>query len=230
MMDTDLFFCGFTKPVRRIGKVSLILAIVASFLPAAYISVVYGAVAPLHVVMGGWLLILSNQATMYVVEPISYYPTLGEAGTYMSFLSGAVMGIRVPACAAAMDAVGVDPGTRRGEVISTIAIAGSVIASLVFGLVAIVIGQGLLDILPAPIKVGLNFILPASYGAIITGYMKKNVPVGVFGLLLGFVLNISPLPSFMRQILAVVLCIVFGLLLFKLEHKKEMNTGERKNT
>ena len=60
--------------------------------------------------------------------------------------------------------------------------------------------------------------------------MKKNVPVGVFGLLLGFVLNISPLPSFMRQILAVVLCIVFGLLLFKLEHKKEMNAGERKNT
>lgn len=219
-MEHDAYFDKFTKPVRKIGKVSMVLAILLSFLPAIYISVFYGAIAPISVVLGGWLLIASNQATMYVVEPVSYYPTLGEAGTYMSFLSGNIMGIRVPACAASMDAIDVQAGTQKGEIVSAIAIAGSVISTVVFGLIAVLIGQGLLDILPAPILVGLNYILPASYGAIITGYMKKNVPVGIFGLVLGFLLNGSTfLPNFVKQILSVVLCITFGMFLFKYREK-----------
>lgn len=149
--------------------------------------------------------------------------TLGEAGTYMSFLSGNIMGIRVPACAASMDAVDVRPGTHKGEVVSAIAIAGSVISTVVFGLIAIFIGQRLLDSLPAPILVGLNYILPASYGAIITGYVKKNPPVGIFGLILGLLLNSSSfIPNFAKQILSVILCITFGVLLFK--HRGKSNS------
>lgn len=222
-MDHNAYFEQFTKPVRRIGKTSLILAMAASFLPALYLSFFHGAFAPVSVVFGGWLLILSNQATLYVVEPVSYYPTLGEAGTYMSFLSGNIMGIRVPACAASMDAVDVRPGTHKGEVVSAIAIAGSVISTVVFGLIAIFIGQRLLDSLPAPILVGLNYILPASYGAIITGYVKKNPPVGIFGLILGLLLNSSSfIPNFAKQILSVILCITFGVLLFK--HREKNNS------
>lgn len=222
-MDQNAYYEHFTKPVRRIGKTSLILAMAASFLPALYLSFFYGAFAPVSVVFGGWLLILSNQATLYVVEPVSYYPTLGEAGTYMSFLSGNIMGIRVPACAASMDAVDVRPGTHKGEVVSAIAIAGSVISTVVFGLIAIFIGQRLLDSLPAPILVGLNYILPASYGAIITGYVKKNPPVGIFGLILGLLLNSSSfIPNFAKQILSVILCITFGVLLFK--HREKNNS------
>lgn len=221
-MDQNAYYEQFTKPVRRIGKTSLILAMAASFLPALYLSFFYGAFAPVSVVFGGWLLILSNQATLYVVEPVSYYPTLGEAGTYMSFLSGNIMGIRVPACAASMDAVDVRPGTHKGEVVSAIAIAGSVISTVVFGLIAIFIGQRLLDSLPAPILVGLNYILPASYGAIITGYVKKNPPVGIFGLILGLLLNSSSfIPNFAKQILSVILCITFGVLLFKRREKSD---------
>lgn len=224
-MEKELYFSRFTKPVRRIGKISLILAILCSFLPALYVSFSYGAYAPLHVVLGGWLLILSNQGTLYVVEPVSYYPTLGEAGTYMSFLSGNIMGIRVPACAASMDTVGAQPGTQRGEIVSAIAIAGSVISTVVFGVIAIFIGQGLLDSLPAPVLAGLGYILPASYGAIITGYVKKNPPVGIFGLILGLLLNSSSfIPRFARQILSVILCITFGILLFK---RNEKNSAKK---
>ena len=82
--DTS-FEQSFTRPVIRIGRWTLLLAIPLCFLPAIYLWLRYGALPPLGAILTGWFLIASIYGSWYFVEPISYFPVLGLSGTYMSF-------------------------------------------------------------------------------------------------------------------------------------------------
>lgn len=44
----------------------------------------------------GAISIISSFGVLWFVEPISYYPVVGQIGTYMAFLSGNISNMRVP--------------------------------------------------------------------------------------------------------------------------------------
>lgn len=102
------YFNDFTKPVRRIGKLSMGMAMVFAFIPAVYVAVAYNCMATVGQILGDMVLVWSAELVYYFVEPISYFPTLGEGGTYMTFLSGNISGVHVPASAAAQDIAGIN--------------------------------------------------------------------------------------------------------------------------
>lgn len=104
----DAYFNDFTKPVRRIGKLSMGMAMVFAFIPAVYVAVAYNCMATVGQILGDMVLVWSAELVYNFVEPISYFPTLGEGGTYMTFLSGNISGVRVPASAAAQDIAGIN--------------------------------------------------------------------------------------------------------------------------
>src|SRR5699024_981863 len=76
---------------------------------------------------------------MWVLEPITYYPTLGGAGTYLAFLTGNIANMCLPCSSAAQKAVNAEPGSRIAEVAGVFGIA---VASLtnVAVLIIMVIG------------------------------------------------------------------------------------------
>ncbi len=85
----------------------------------------------------------------YIVEPISYYPILGLAGTYISFLSGNISNLRLPCSAMAQEVVGVQEGTKQAEIIGTMGIIGSVITNLIGVTLAAFVGSWLIGLFPA---------------------------------------------------------------------------------
>lgn len=74
-----------------------------------------------------------------IVEVIAYSPLLGAGGTYLSFVTGNIMNLKMPCALNAMENAKVKANTEEGEVITTIAICSSIIVTTIVIAVFVVI-------------------------------------------------------------------------------------------
>lgn len=184
-MDKDinkLYKEGFTKPVIRIGRWTLIVATFLCFIPSIYLGIRYGAVPPIGNILASWFLIASIYGPYYFVEPISYFPVLGIAGTYMSFLAGEIGNMRLPVSAVAQNVLKVEPGSKKAELVSTLAIAGSIVTSVLAGTLAVLAGSLILGMLPPFIIKMFDFVLPGVFGSMFAMFALKAPKYGIFSL------------------------------------------------
>lgn len=70
----------------------------------------------------GAVSIISSFGVLWFVEPISYYPVVGQIGTYMAFLSGNISNMHVLCASMAQVSAEVEPGTHEGSIIATIGV------------------------------------------------------------------------------------------------------------
>ena len=115
----------------RIGAPTCIMAAFTAFIPVLYLCSRYGCWPKLETVLAAWALTALSFGAFYIVEPISYYAALGMSGTYLGFLSGNIGNMRVPCAALALDVTDSKSGTIQAEVVSTMAICGSIITNLI---------------------------------------------------------------------------------------------------
>lgn len=225
-MENGKYEQSFTKPIIKHGMWTNLLAIVLSFLPALVLYFYYGAFPGFHSILTGWMLIASVFAIYAIVEPISYFPILGLPGTYMSFLSGNIGNMRVPCSAIAQEAVGVTPGTKKAELVSTLGIAGSIITNIIVVTIAAVGGAALMKMFPPVIIEAFTYVAPAIFGAIFALYASKNYKYGAFALVLvGFMLLvIQVLPTYIMIPVAVFGTVVFAFKTYKEPAKEEKAT------
>jgi len=176
------------KPSIRIGVTTILITIFLSFLPCLYLYIKYGAFPSLSTALTAWGMIAMIFGAFYFVEPFSYYPILGMTGTYMAFLSGNIANIRLPASATAQATVGVENGTKQGEIISTLGIAGSIITNLVILTLAVLVGAAVMRELPPEIEIALKeYILPALFGALFGQFTVSNPKIALYALPLSLV-------------------------------------------
>lgn len=64
-----------------------------------------------------------------IIEVVAYSPMLGAGGTYLSFVTGNIMNLKMPCALNAMENAKVKANTEEGEVITTIAICASIIVT-----------------------------------------------------------------------------------------------------
>lgn len=205
-MSDDRYEELWIKPVIRIGMVTMLLAVVLSFGPIVYLYVAHGILPDLGTAITAWGLVAATFGAFYVVEPISYYPILGLAGTYLSFLSGNIANLRLPCAAMAQEAVGVKEGTRQAEIIGTMGICGSVVVNLIGVTLAAFIGAWLIKLLP-PVVAGAfrMYTAPAIFGAVFGQFSLRQPKLAPFALGIPLVLLILGVPVW-----AVILASVFG--------------------
>ena len=151
----------------------------------------------------------------WIVEPIAYFPIVGITGTYMSWLAGNISNMRVPVSALSQTAAGVEEGTPEGDIISTLGIGVSVIVNLIVLVLAVFFGQQVISSLPADIQVAFKFILPAVFGAILANFALRDYMLGLFALVMSFVLTTLQMPSFIVLPVCVFGTIAVGIWKFK---------------
>lgn len=118
--------------------------------------------------------------TVGVIEVITFTPMLGTAGSYLSFVTGNVTSLKVPAALNAMENAKVKPGTEEGEVVSTIAIATSSIVTTIIIAVGVFLLAQLTPILNSPVlKPAFDNILPALFGGLGVVYISKNWKIAI---------------------------------------------------
>lgn len=198
------------KDSMRIGSPTNILAALTAFLPVIWLCTTYNCWPPVSTILTAWGMVAASFGAFYFVEPISYYAALGMTGTYLSFLSGNIGNMRVPCAALALDVTKSETGTIQAEVVSTMAICGSIVTNLIGTTSAVIIGGAVLAVLPEFIVAGLTkYSSSAIFGATFGNFAIKYPKIAVFALLIPVILKMfTGLPA-----AAVIVCTVFGTLL-----------------
>lgn len=210
-MNQDSFEREFIKPINFWGRLTNYLAFIIAFIPGIYLYLVHGALPPIRSVITGALSTISFVGVLWFIEPVSYFPILGTAGTYMSFLSGNISNMRVPCSVVAQSAADVEEGTQKGSIISVLGIGSSVIVNLIVMLIGAFFGGQLLKVLPAGITAAFDYILPAVFGAIFGQFAPSNFKIASFALILGVAVILFGLPEYIALPICVFLTIYLGI-------------------
>ena len=158
-----------------------------------------------------------------VVEVVSFCPYLGTAGTYLSFITGNIMNMKLPAAMNAQRVHQVDRDSEEGEIITTLAIgASSIVTTAVLFLGMLFLGNLLVPIITSDaLAPAFNNVTPALTGALAAPYFLKNlklsIPTVVAGCALYIILGYSFMSS--RYSLFMLGFIVISFLCYLLLHK-----------
>ena len=167
-MDNKTFYNEKYMPkVNRIGKITGYLGVVLAFAPAIMLAIVYGILPKGAALLTAFIAGASSFGVLWFVEPISYFPVVGTAGTYMAFLSGNISNMRIPCASMAQVAADAKPGTEEGSVIATIGMAISIIINVAVLTIGAILGASVLAMLPDGVRAALGYLLPALFGALL---------------------------------------------------------------
>lgn len=210
----------FLKKIIFWGRLTLLAALLCSFLPPVYLAVVHGVMPDAGNIMKAFSMIASVMVVSWIVEPIAYFPIVGITGTYMSWLAGNISNMRVPVSALSQAAAGVEEGTPEGDIISTLGIGVSVIVNLVILVFAVFFGQQIINSLPPEIQVAFKFILPAVFGAILANFALRDYTLGLFALVMSFALTALKMPNYIVLPVCVFGTMAVGIWKFRRKQAK----------
>lgn len=187
-MNSDFYKDEYTPKINKIGKFTGYLGVLVAFTPALVLAVVYGIVPKPAALLTAFISGASAFGVLWFVEPISYFPVVGPAGTYMAFLSGNISNMRIPCASMAQVAAEVEPGTEKGSIIATLGMAVSIIINVSVLTIGAILGTSVLAMLPDSIKAALNYLLPALFGALLVQFGMKMIKHSVIMVVVAFAL------------------------------------------
>lgn len=158
---------NFMPAVHRIGRFTMTVAAVLAFLPVIYFVFVKGYTLPISSYLNCMLVISSIGIGMWLTEPLTYWPVLGSAGTYIAYLSGNVGGMRFPVAMNVQSAMKADINTPRGQVVTIVGIVGSVISNLIILLATVLVSAWLISIMPPFVMGMFSFVTMGLFGSMI---------------------------------------------------------------
>ena len=161
MNNQDYYNKEYVPQVNKIGKITGYLGVLLSFTPALVLAVVYGILPKPAALLTAFISGASAFGVLWFVDPISYFPVVGAAGTYMAFLSGIICNMRIPCASMAQVAADVEPGTEKGSVVATLGMAVSIVINVSVLTIGAILGTSVLSMLPDTIKAALNYLQPA---------------------------------------------------------------------
>lgn len=217
----------YDSKMVKIGRISVGLAIIANFLPAVYIGLRYGEMPSFSIILKIWGLVAATYGISWIVQPVSYYPTLGAPGSYIGWLAGSVGDIRMPAASMAQKMAETEEGTHEHEVMGTIGTCCSVVVSASMITLFTIIGAQVIPHLPAFITSSFTYILPALFGAIYVEMARKDMRTGagtfVAGLLIIFLVTKSGIPSGLSTLFVVIAGILVSRVVFNVDNRKSQS-------
>lgn len=187
-MNNNYYQDEYVPKVNKIGKITGYLGVLLAFSPAVLLAIVYGIVPRPAALLTAFISGASAFGVLWFVEPISYFPVVGPAGTYMAFLSGNISNMRIPCASMAQVAADVEPGTEKGSVIATLGMAVSIVINVAVLTVGAILGTSVLSMLPDSVKAALNYLLPALFGALLIQFGLKMKKHSLFMIIVAIVL------------------------------------------
>ena len=107
----------YINSTHRIGKISNSIAVLLILMVPAVITAVYGSGVKIQIAntISAIITLTAIYGTVSLVEVVSFSPFLGSGGTYLSFITGNIMNMKLPAATNALRVNNVERGTKRGR-------------------------------------------------------------------------------------------------------------------
>lgn len=221
----------YLNSTHRLGRVSGIIAVLLILMVPAVITFVYRNQITLDMpkTMSAIITLTAIYGVVSVVEVVSFCPFLGTGGTYLSFITGNIMNMKLPVAMNSLRVNKLDRDSEEAEVVTTLAIgASSLVTTFILFLGMLFLGNLLVPIITGPeLAPAFNNVTPALTGALAAPYFVKNkklsIPTVIAGCVLYLVMGYSFMSSNYSYLMLAFIVISFlcYLLLYKVGFVKE---------
>ena len=188
-MDKQKAYEEYLKNTHRLGRAVSLLTLVLLLGAPFLIGSLLGTLPDLGAAARGFLSVGLVWTVSSVVEYLVYTPMLGAGGSYLAFITGNLINMKIPCAMNAKELVGAKSGTPENEVISTLSIAtSSLVTILVLGL-GVLLMIPLRPVLESPaLQPAFANVVPALFGAMAYKYYRKDpvlamIPLAVMTIL-----------------------------------------------
>lgn len=172
---------------RVVCAITLVMLIGAPFVMGS----VLGAMPDIKAFGKGFLAIGIVWFVSCIAEYLIYTPMLGAGGSYLAFITGNLINMKIPCAINARDIVGTKTGTPENEIISTLSIATSSLVTILVLAIGVALLIPLQPVLQAPaLQPAFENVVPALFGAMAYKYYRKNMNIAIFPLVVMSILFI----------------------------------------
>lgn len=183
-LEKNTYFEKYNNHTHVIGRLAttamLIMFIGAPFLMGAYL----GALPDLSAAAKAFLSVGLVWSVSCIAEFLIYVPMLGAGGSYLAFITGNLINMKIPCAVTARDIVGTKSGTPENEIISTLSIATSSLVTVVVLALGVALLVPLQPILQSEVlQPAFANVVPALFGALAYQYFRKSLKIAVWPLL-----------------------------------------------
>ena len=195
--NTNNASAQFTDRIYFVSRVTVLLCLTTFLIVPIALSWIYGYAIDWNTTLRNGLTIMATFTLAGVCENVSYAPLIGPGALFSACVSGELSNIKVPAALNAMKVLEVEPGTEKGNIISTLAVSACtfVTATIAF------LGMLFLAPIVAPIfdnpyiNPAFTNLVPIIFDAILIPSVLRNLkgtlPIVAFPLVIIFVFGLS---------------------------------------
>lgn len=161
--------------VHRFGiSSSLVLFVAMTAFPVAA-SAYYGIWPDIKVLWPAFVAVIVFMAPYWPAETIGYMPIMGPGALYISYITGNVTNLRMPATVGTINALGIEPNTDECHTMAIIACGASCITSVVIVFLGMLLATPLTPLLNAKaIQPAFNYVVPALFGGLVAQTILKG--------------------------------------------------------
>lgn len=170
---------GFRSSAKTMGLLFVTIALVCNFVPAVYVSMMTGQFPSVSQLLQLWLAAAAAFGVGYIVQPVSFFPIVNLAGTFMCWICGNVGEVRAPAANMAQKVTNCEQGTPKAEIMSCIGICASVFVTVIMITFFALVGAQIMPMMPKFVMKMFGFVLPCVLGAVYADLASKNFVLGV---------------------------------------------------
>lgn len=227
--NKQVVFEQYRKVTHIIGKivsaVAFVLLVGAPFLIGYFL----GAFPNLTATFKSFISVGLVWTVTSIVEFLVYTPMLGSGGSYLAFITGNLINMKIPCAVNARDIAEVKAGTPENEIISTLSIATSSLVTITVIAAGVFLIQPITPILQSEtLAPAFDNVVPALFGAMAFKYFCGNMKIVWVPLVLMTSLFIF-VPSLSASKMIIPsggISILVAYILFKKEKKTEANSEE----
>ncbi len=228
--ENQALYEQYLKTTHSLGRVLtllvLLLLLAVPFVIGLFLGAMPNLVAAARAFLGVGLVYLIS----CVVEYLVYVPMLGAGGSYLAFITGNLINMKVPCAINARDIVGVRSGTPENEIVATLSVATSSLVTILVLALGVALMIPLQPILQSPVlQPAFDNVVPALFGAMACKYYRSNrlialIVLGVMSLLFMFV------PSLIGSTSLMVIpsgALAIGLAFFSFRRQRKDREGSK---
>lgn len=224
--NREAYMAKYNEKTHFYGRIGLWIGIILLIAAPFLMGVSLDAMPDLGAFGKGLAQIAIIYIPSCIVEFLIYMPMLGAGGSYLAFITGNLINMKIPCALNARDIVGTEAGTTENEIVSTLSIAASSLVTTLVIALGVLLMIPLRPVLEAPaLQPAYNNVVPALFGAMAYKYFRRGKKLVAIPLIVMTVLFVV-MPSLISSVgflmlISGAIAIAQAYLAFRKETKKE---------
>ena len=220
-MEKSFDYEQYDDSIHRLGRITNAIGILSLLATPFLFALILGTSISWSGFAKGLLRVAITYLPITIVEFLIYVPILGPGGSYLSFITGNIINMKLPCAYNAREIAKTQAGTPEDSIITTLAVGVSSLVTMLVIFIGVLLLIPLTPVLNNPtLRPAFDNLLPALFGALGAQYFFKSWNISAIPLILMIALSIA-IPALIAQ--TTIMMILIGAIAIAITyffHKK----------